>query len=169
MQSRFQDNIYHLPRTRSARAAGEDRRGTEVRATGIAPTDLLFVDLNYAMAARLCPQGKIRKIHPAALPALRPRHMPLACQLFGCLIDGFEMTALLNRIGYRGQLTIVRPALPDPELIRAELNEQAQGFRLRFIRDHWLGGADCPWSQPDGSERAQPLRKKPRLGTIPRR
>lgn len=160
MQSRFQDNIYHLPQARSGGVT------KAIHTAESAPTDMLFVDMNYAMAARLCPQGKIRKVHPAALLGLRPRHIPLACNLFGYLIDGFEMTTLLNRIGYQGQLTIVRPAVPDPELIRAELSEHAQGFRLRFIRDHWLGGAACAWST---SERAQRLRKTTRFSTIPRR
>lgn len=168
MQSRFQatvpqDNIYHLPLARGVWADTEDRTAA------VGPMDLLFVDLNYVMAARLCPRGHSRKLHPTAIEALRPRHVPLACALFGRVIDGFEMTALLSRIGYQGQLTIVRPALPDPELIRAELKAQAHGFRLRLIRDHWLGGANSHWSQFTGSERAQPLRKTAGLGAIPRR
>lgn len=178
----YQDNVYPLPRKRGAYADGvgadgEDAGGenlahkdlTHITAPPLAANDLLFVDLSYAMAARLCPQGHIRKLHPAAIDARLPRDVPLACALFGVLIDGFEMTALLNRIGYQGQLTIVRPALPDPELIRAELTAQAQGFRLRIIRDHWLGGAGRSWTQLARSERAQPLRKTTRLGTIPRR
>lgn len=130
---------------------------------------LLIVDLNYAMAARLCPQGPLRKIHPAALIDLRPREVPIACALFGQTCDAQELIALLNRTGYRGQLTVVRPALPDPELIRVELAEQAQGFKLRLIRDHWLGGSAPHWSQTDQSHSPQAHRKAARIRAIPRR
>lgn len=155
MTSLVQNTVYFLPN-----AFGKGRAKSAA---------LLIVDLNYAMAARLCPQGPLRKIHPAALIDLRPREVPIACALFGQTCDAQELIALLNRTGYRGQLTVVRPALPDPELIRAELTEQVQGFKLRLIRDHWLGGSAPHWSQTDYSHSTQAHRKAARIRAIPRR
>lgn len=132
------------------------------------PVALLIVDLSYTMAAQLCPQGPLRKIHPHALIDLRPHDVPIACALFGQTCDAQEVITLLNRIGYRGELTVVRPALPDPELIRAELAAQAQGFKIRLIRDHWLGGSAPHWSQSACSQSPQARSKAARIRAIPR-
>jgi len=82
-------------------------------ATG-AVVQMQFTDLDHAMLDRLSPTRVI-------LPLLGRCH------------DAVQVIERLQTLGYKGELTVVAPTLPDPSLVERELRGLGPGLRLRLL------------------------------------
>ena len=53
--------------------------------------------------------------------------------LFGQKQDALTLIAALQRLGYRGRILVIGPALPDPAMVQTELRAAGPQDRLTLI------------------------------------
>lgn len=58
----------------------------------------------------------------------------VAAPLFGEGFDAVDLAARLQRLGYRGALWVVTPALPSPAMVRREIAAAGKGLEVTLYR-----------------------------------
>lgn len=67
-----------------------------------------------------------------ALSATPFVHMVIA-PLFSEECDALDLTHVLSAVDFDGELVILLPRVPRPEIVKREISLQAPGLRIRFL------------------------------------
>ena len=94
------------------------------------------IGLPDALASILAGARPILALDPAKIDSAglhRLDNAMVACLLFGSKMDATDVIEHLAQAGYRGAVTVVAPALPDPRMVERELAQAARSIMVTVV------------------------------------
>ena len=79
----------------------------------------------------------VTEVTPGALSAELLHRVDPDCivfSLFSMQIDSHRLLLALRKLGYKGNVVVVSPRLPQPRMVMAELRSHADAIRLRLLQ-----------------------------------
>lgn len=97
---------------------------------------LICIGLPQALARRLGGNRDVVSLRARDIAFARIDRMEnalIACPLLGPEADALDILAALVRAGYRGEVVVVSPSLPDPAMVERELAQAAPGMSVALV------------------------------------
>lgn len=97
---------------------------------------LIGIGLPPGLAARLAGPRPVLSLDPEQIATAgldRLTDAVVACLLLGSQMDATDVIAQLQAAGYRGQVTVVAPPMPDPRMVERELVHLASAIQVQLV------------------------------------
>jgi alkanesulfonate monooxygenase SsuD/methylene tetrahydromethanopterin reductase-like flavin-dependent oxidoreductase (luciferase family) len=97
---------------------------------------LIGIGLPPGLAARLAGPRPVLSLDPEQIAQSgldRLTDAVVACLLLGSQMDAIDVIAQLRVAGYRGQVTVVAPPMPNPRMVERELVQLAPSMQVQLV------------------------------------
>jgi hypothetical protein len=105
---------------------------------GVEGTSGLFVAISLpnVLASHLAGHRTILSIDAKDIPDTgleRLENAEVGCLLFGSGVDALDIIAQLGKVGFRGLVTVMAPAMPNPRMVERELRSAGRAMTVRLV------------------------------------